>query len=151
MKIYVASSWRNAYQPGIVALLQRADHTVYDFRNPPSGGNGFAWHEIDGGYESWLPGQYRNALSHPLAKEGFRQDLAGMEWADACLLVLPAGRSASWELGWFVGQAKATAIFVPEPMEPELMYGKGGLTPILITIDEIVVWARKLRDLQSNC
>ena len=33
-KIYVASSWRNPYQPEVVAALKKAGHEVYDFRNP---------------------------------------------------------------------------------------------------------------------
>ncbi len=43
-------------------------------------------------------------------------------WADACVLLLPCGRSAHLELGWFVGQGKATCILHShEMMEPELM------------------------------
>ena len=34
MNIYVASSWRNAYQPEVVARLRSEGHSVYDFRNP---------------------------------------------------------------------------------------------------------------------
>lgn len=34
-RIYVASSWRNPYQPGIVDLLRMHGHKAYDFRNPP--------------------------------------------------------------------------------------------------------------------
>ena len=37
MKIYVASSWRNLLQPGIVLALRRCGHEVYDFRNPAPG------------------------------------------------------------------------------------------------------------------
>ena len=42
-KIYVASSWRNKYYPEVVQALRAAGHEVYDFRNPPHGGNGFRW------------------------------------------------------------------------------------------------------------
>jgi hypothetical protein len=39
------------------------------------------------------------------------------------VLVLPAGRSAHLEAGWFVGQAKRTAILLDGPIvTPELMY-----------------------------
>lgn len=40
-KIYVASSWRNPYFPEVVKRLRAEGHDVYDFRNPPHGGNGF--------------------------------------------------------------------------------------------------------------
>lgn len=33
-KIYVASSWRNPYQPEVVAALRKTGYEVYDFRNP---------------------------------------------------------------------------------------------------------------------
>ena len=36
-RIYVASSWRNKYQPEVVAALRKAGHEVYDFRNPKDG------------------------------------------------------------------------------------------------------------------
>lgn len=38
MKIYVASSWRNQYQPEVVATLRAVGHEVYDFKNPRPGG-----------------------------------------------------------------------------------------------------------------
>jgi len=34
MKFYVASNWRNQYQPRVVELLRLMGHEVYDFRNP---------------------------------------------------------------------------------------------------------------------
>ena len=46
-RIYVASSWRNTLQPGVVAALRGDGHEVYDFRNPAPGVKGFAWSEID--------------------------------------------------------------------------------------------------------
>jgi len=37
MRIYVASSWRNKYQPGVVLTLRSLGHQVYDFRGKGSG------------------------------------------------------------------------------------------------------------------
>lgn len=45
--IYVASSWRNSYYPDVVDRLRGEGHKVYDFRNPPHGGGGFTWRDID--------------------------------------------------------------------------------------------------------
>jgi len=45
-----------------------------------------------------------------------------MEWADACVLVLPCGRSAHTEAGWFAGRGLKTIVYIPEKQEPELMY-----------------------------
>ncbi|KKN24633.1 hypothetical protein LCGC14_0893170, partial [marine sediment metagenome] len=75
MKIYVASSWRNDHQPGVVHDLREAGHEVYDFRNPREGDNGFHWSDIDPGWETWSPARYRECLEHPIAKAGFQSDM----------------------------------------------------------------------------
>ena len=129
MKLYVASSWRNPYQPNIVELLRLAEHDVYDFRHPPGGDHlGFSWGEVDRGWETWRPEEYLRALSHPVAVAGFESDFSAMQWADACVLVLPCARSAHLEAGWFVGAGKPLVILLDEAEWPgghataELMY-----------------------------
>jgi hypothetical protein len=67
-KIYVASSWRNEYYPGVVDSLRKAGYYVYDFRNPPSGDPGFKWGNVDPNYMDWRPEEYRDNLSHPMAE-----------------------------------------------------------------------------------
>jgi hypothetical protein len=88
VKLYVASSWRNARQPAVVEALRGAGHEVYDFRNPAPDDHGFSWREIDGGWQSWTPTQFRLALEHEAAHRGFELDYGGMRWADAFVLVL---------------------------------------------------------------
>ena len=100
MKIYVASSWRNYLQPAIVVMLRRCGHEVYDFRNPGPGKNGFGWRSIAPGWEKWTPAEYRKALEHPIAKEGFALDMGALKESECCVLVLPSGRSASFEFGY---------------------------------------------------
>ncbi len=121
-KIYVASSWRCEHQPVVVAWLREAGHEVYDFRNPQPGDHGFHWSEIDPFYEDWTPGDYRAQLENPIARVGFEADFGAMQWADACVLVLPCGRSAHLEAGWFIGAGKPLHILILEKCEPELMY-----------------------------
>jgi len=120
-KIYVASSWRNAFQPGIVTKLRNAGHEVYDFRAPPHGRGGFHWSEIDPEYKQWTAKQYIKALRHPISQSGFYSDFNAMKWADTCVLVLPCGRSAHLELGWMAGAKKRTVILTWDGEEPELM------------------------------
>jgi hypothetical protein len=149
MKIYVASSWRNTIQPHVVHALRNFGHEVYDFKNPTeclpaknavSGpewkreilDQGFHWSELLP--EGWKPDQFRSALDFPTAKRGFEQDMDALETCDACVLVLPCGKSAHLELGYLVGKGKLTIIYFPEdestyPDEPrattyspELMY-----------------------------
>lgn len=121
-RIYVASSWRNLYQPSVVAELRAAGHEVYDFRNPAPGNDGFRWTEIDPNWQAWDARAYAAALEHPIAIKGHAYDFEAMKWCDTCVLVLPSGRSASYELGWCMGAGKRGVVLMPEPCEPELMY-----------------------------
>lgn len=120
--IYLASSWRNEEQPFILAELREAGHSVYDFRNPAPGNTGFHWSEIDPRYDLWGGSKYREALDHPLAEEGFLIDFNAMRDADVCVLLLPCGRSAHLEAGWFVGADKPLLILLDDSPVPELMY-----------------------------
>ena len=121
-KIYVASSWRNQYYPEVVKTLREAGHEVYDFRNPPHGGNGFRWTDIDENAPNWTFEQYAEGLHHPKAERQFAADLEALKWADTCVLVLPCGRSAHTEAGWMAGKGKRVIVYIPEMVEPELMY-----------------------------
>ena len=121
-KIYVASSWRNKYQPEVVAALKAAGHEVYDFRNPENNPGGFHWDDVDPSWQVWEPAEYIKNLNHPIAEKGFKADFDAMLWADTCILVLPCGRSAHTEAGWFAGKGLRTIVFMPEKQEPELMY-----------------------------
>ena len=78
MNIYVASSWRNPWQPGVVKLLRNAGHEVYDFREPVPGERGFAWSDIDPDWQEWRPEVYRKALKHKVAEHGFSRDMTAL-------------------------------------------------------------------------
>lgn len=122
MNIYVASSWRNALQPSVVEKLREWGHDVYDFRHPIHGNDGFSWREISDNWQNWTPNQYREALKHPIAKRGYLADKNALDECKACVMVLPSGRSASWELGYAMGAGKEGYVLVLEKNEPELMY-----------------------------
>lgn len=119
-KIYVASSWRNDFQPSVVRELRKAGHDVYDFKNPKEGDKGFHWSEIDPDWQNWSPEKYRDSLSHPIADAGYVSDFSAMEWADVFVGVQPFGRSASLEMGWAAGNGKKTILLL-DSGEPELM------------------------------
>jgi hypothetical protein len=135
MRIYVASSWRNTYQPAVVQVLRAAGHEVYDFRHPAPGDDGFAWTEIDPAWLSWTPAQYRAALQHPRAHVGFTHDRLALQRADVTVLVLPCGRSAHLELGYAAGVGQRTAVLMLEPCEAELMYLL--VDRVCLSIDEL--------------
>ena len=121
-KIYVASSWRNEYYPEVVRCLREAGHEVYDFRKPPHGGTGFHWTDVDPNASDWTFEEYAEGLKHPKAERQFEADLKALEWADTCVLVLPCGRSAHTEAGWMAGAGRRVIAYIPEMVEPELMY-----------------------------
>lgn len=121
-RIYVASSWRNRFYPAVVEALRADGHEVYDFRNPPHGGNGFRWTDIDEKALNWSFEEYAQGLHHPEAERQFKADLEALEWADTCVLVLPSGRSAHTEAGWMAGAGRRVFVYIPEMQEPELMY-----------------------------
>lgn len=137
MKIYLASSWRNPFQPVAVEILRNAGHEAYDFRNPPGGiPNGFRWSQLDPDWQAWKATTYRKMLEKPLARRGFKSDFDGMQWADVGLLVLPCGRSAHLELGWMAGAGKRTIILTRDGEEPELMALLA--TEICVDMDEVL-------------
>ena len=51
-------------------------------------------------------------------------------------VVLPCGRSAHTEAGWFAGRGKKTVVYIPERQEPELMYKLFG--GVCCTMEELV-------------
>lgn len=129
MRIYVASSWRNEIQPEVVKALRAEGHEVYDFKNPKPGDHGFGWGQV--GLVRWedgtcTPAELQKALKHPRAVQGFKSDSEAIQWAHACVLVLPCGRSAHLEAGYMAGAGKLTLVYASrtlEGIEPELMYG----------------------------
>lgn len=145
MRIYIASSWRNQHQQGVVVALREAGHDVYDFRHPKPGNDGFSWAAIDPDWMNWTPEQFRDALAHPIAKAGFELDDDALSVAEATVLVLPCGRSAHLELG-FACAHQLTYVLMLEPSEPELMYKltSGG---IVLSIEELI---EALEDAQAD-
>lgn len=122
LKIYVASSWRNPVQQDVVSILRKEGFDVYDFKNPAVGDYGFAWVETGIHSDPVFLDDLKNALNTPTARAGFNNDADAMNWADVCVLVLPCGRSAHLEAGWFMGRNKPVVIYGGGKVEPELMY-----------------------------
>ena len=120
MKLYTASSWRNERYPEIVQQLKEKGHEIYNFRDANSW---FRWEQIDAGWESWENFEFRVALEHPLAQRAFKADFDGMNWADACVLIMPCGRSAHIEAGYMKGKGKPLYILLDgEKPRAELTY-----------------------------
>lgn len=136
--VYVASSWRNPLQIGVVATLKAAGLDVYDFRHPAPERSGFSWKSIDPEWMLWTPAQWRDALRTSIAKDGYALDRDGMDRADCCVLVLPCGRSAHLEAGFMAAEGKPVFTLALEQVEPDLMnLLLGPPEHICVTMDEL--------------
>jgi hypothetical protein len=140
MHIYVASSWRTAAQPKVVKALWDAGHAVFDARLPCPEYPGFSWSDADPRWYDWTAAEFREALNHPLAEMGFARAMDALEACDACVLVLPSGRSAHLELGFVAGMGKPTFALLEDGCEPELMYRM--CTRLCLTITELIAALR---------
>jgi hypothetical protein len=138
MRIYVASSWKNTYQPDVVAELRRYGHDVYDFKNPGNDAGAFSWDKMSDDWQSWTPEAFRNAVQNsPIAAGGWTSDYRAMRWADVGLLVMPAGNSAHVEIGQMMEMNKRTIILLAkERFTPDLMYL--GADHLCVSLDEVL-------------
>jgi hypothetical protein len=140
MKIYLASSWRNRDRVDEVdKALTEAGHNTFNFTRPGPHSplpNGFSWAEIDPKWTDWTPLQYRDAFNHPVVQDGLHQDYFAMKWADVVIGIQPFGRSASLEIGWFIGAGKPAGVILSSG-EPELMMG---LAKLLLSVEEALTW-----------
>jgi hypothetical protein len=149
MRVYVASSWRNGRQQEVVRVLRESGHEVYDFREPEPGNCGFSWHQLDaslpvGPVTVVLPARnICEMLAHPIADAGFALDMNALRWCEACVLVLPCGRSAHLEAGWAAGAGKLT-IGLLDDGEPDLMWKM--LDRLAVSLDEV---SDLLREMQT--
>lgn len=96
MKVTVASSFSTDEHDRAVEALRAAGHDVFDYQ----------------------------AYSHE-EDDAYARDAEALEWADACLLILPSGRAAHLIAGHFVGANKplvvlATQNVVVDPFLPYL-------------------------------
>lgn len=104
------------------------------------GEKGFHWSDIDTDWEQWGPDQFIASLNHPIAVAGFNLDFRAMCWADVCVMVMPCGRSAHLEAGFFVGANKPLYILLSDG-EPELMYKMA--SALCSDEDELLMLLRK--------
>lgn len=127
-RVYVASSWRNEYQPWIVTRLRTLGLDVYDFRGDGDGWSkgtgkegGFSWSQISASWTNWNAVEYIDALCTPIAQAGFDRDMNALKRCDICLFVMPCGPSASMEMGWACGAGRKVIAYIPKMREPDLM------------------------------
>lgn len=141
-KVYLATSWRNERFYNIKATLEaKSGVEVYDFRL-----NGFKWKEADYDEVKKDVSDYLDCMKNsPVAHRGFDRDMYNLNTADACVLLLPCGRSAHLEMGYAAGRGTPCAVLLSyKDFEPELMYNMADL----ITLDVFAVceWLKSIKE-----
>ena len=81
---------------------------------------------------------YMQTVQSDFVQTAFAFDYKHMLDADACVMVMPAGKSAHCELGWFIGKGKkAYILFDGEPDRPDLM-PPNLATKVFFNIDDLI-------------
>lgn len=122
MKIYLASSWKNVVRVKDWAkALRREGHEVDAFCDAGSGRFVFAASEN----ADLLDLDAVTFLTYERSRKAFCEDKKWLDWANVCILILPAGNSAHLEAGYAKGQGKKLIIYRDKfpPGEFDVMYG----------------------------
>lgn len=144
MKVYVIGSLRNDFVPHLGIELRKHGFDCFD-----------DWHsngrEADDrwqGYEQRRGRSFADALKAPVAQNTFGLDKRMLDWCDAAVLVLPAGKSAHMELGYAIGRGKLGYILLDkEPERFDVMYAFA--EAVVGTVDELLVQLDHQQNLQT--
>ena len=116
MNVFLTTVWANPQHPEVVGSLRSAGFVVYDFA--VHGPTLAPWW----GHDAVTAEQFTTGLADPMQLSSFRRNFEAMQAADVCVLLLPAGRSAHLELGWFVGRGVPTVVVLGDCPPHELAY-----------------------------
>lgn len=136
MKIYLASSWKNAaLVKNIKERLEAEGNEVDAFCDTSAGRFVFSFDQLPANISE------HNAISifnFPPVNRAFQEDKKWLDWSEATLLILPAGKSAHLEAGYAKGQGKRLVIYQEDfpNGEFDVMYGFADL--ITDDINEVV-------------
>lgn len=124
-KIYIVGSMRNPKIPQIANELEAAGHQVFADWYASGPEADVCWRK----YEMARGRSYLEALNGPHARHVLEFDRHWLEWADAAVLVAPAGKSGHLELGYMLGDCKTGIILLedPNPERWDIMFGLADL------------------------
>lgn len=158
-RIYISSSWRNRYQPELVAALRRRGHEVYDFRHPKGRHDHNVWDGVSNrlgygaDYEAGnlTPEQFRQMLTDTEAAVRFKEHYSAMQAADTCILLLPCERSSHVEAGAMSMMGKRVFVMdMSQETKPELMYLM--FNDYFYSLDDLYIAVDKpISDIDSFC
>lgn len=124
MKIYLASSWKQAANVMTLKhMLEGHGHQVDAFCDTESGKRYVFSFDKLAVHTGALTNM--NIRELPEVRRAFNEDKKWLDWAEACLLVLPSGKSAHLEAGYTKGRGKPLVIYQPEfpTGDFDVMYG----------------------------
>ena len=123
MKIYIASSWKNEKTVNQMANVLRSNGNDVDAFSDTSTGR-YVFHFSEIGPKDNLDAI--SFLKDSRSQKAFREDKKWLDWCEACLLILPAGKSSHLEAGYAKGTGKLLVIYHPNGFpngEFDVMYG----------------------------
>lgn len=125
MKLYLASSWKNAtWLTGLAKTFTSRGHLVDCFCDGSNGRSVFRWTELGKTPDAMMEHDAKTVFEYPIVLRAFDEDKRWLDWAEAVILCLPCGRSAHLEAGYAKGQGKKLWIYGVLPKgEFDVMYG----------------------------
>lgn len=124
MKIYIASSWKNAEDVHLLAeILSLKGHKVDAFCEERKDRYVFSWRSLGKKLKEWDAITF---LKTKEAQKAFQEDKKWLDWTDCCVLLLPAGNSSHLEAGYAKGRGKLLYIYHLDKFpkgEFDVMYG----------------------------
>jgi len=125
MRIYMASSWKNAETVRLLAgKLEDEGFEVDAFCRATDERYSFHWSEFVDTEEELLQYDALSFLGDPRVQRAFNEDKRWLDWADTVIMVMPCGRSSHLEAGYGKGQGKRLYIYGDfQKGEFDVMYG----------------------------
>ncbi len=125
MKIYLASSWKNAETVRALAgSLEFEGFEVDAFCRATDQRYSFHWSEFVDTEEELQQYDALSFLGDPRVQRAFNEDKRWLDWADTVVMVMPCGRSSHLEAGYGKGQGKRLYIYGDfQTGEFDVMYG----------------------------
>ena len=118
-RVYLIGSLRNPNVPLLAAALREEGYEVFDDWHAAGPHADDHWQA----YETARGSSYQEALDGRPATQVFNYDKANLDRADIAVLLMPAGKSAHLELGYFIGKGKPGFIALPDKVDRfDVMY-----------------------------
>jgi len=142
MKIYLASSWKNADAVNAWAHgLREAGYDVDAFCDDSTGRFVFSAKDNPRDISGLNAVEF---LKDERSQKAFEEDKRWLDWADICILILPAGKSSHLEAGYAKGCGKKLLIWQDSFPEGDfdVMYGFADL--ITDNINDVFKYLRRV-------